>query len=96
MVWTIGGTMNGNSRLLFDEFFRSLLYGNNEDHPKPKSFKLTKPQLFPEGGLVYDFMFSHKDNSWKGWLNTIDKEDLELPIGSRVLISSLFIYSLKC
>ncbi|KAG8190244.1 hypothetical protein JTE90_001328 [Oedothorax gibbosus] len=84
LVWTIGGTLNGNSRIHFDEFIRGLLYGKNDVHPKPNSFKLTKQQLFPEEGLVYDYMFSNKSNSWMTWLDTINKEDLELPIGARV------------
>ncbi|XP_055941760.1 dynein axonemal heavy chain 3-like [Argiope bruennichi] len=84
LVWTIGGTMNNNSRILFDDFFRSLLNGDNEQHPKVKTFKLTKAQLFPEDGLVYDFVFNVKSNSWIGWLNTLQKEDLDLPLYARI------------
>lgn len=76
--------MNNNSRILFDEFYRSLLKGNNEDHPKPKSFKLTNQQIFPDPGLVYDFKFKHKNGSWTTWLNTLSKEELELPTDCRV------------
>jgi len=42
MVWSIGSTLTGDSRRLFDEFFRSLINGMNPDHPKPKSCKITK------------------------------------------------------
>ncbi|KOB78676.1 hypothetical protein OBRU01_02040 [Operophtera brumata] len=33
---------------MFDTFFRKLLEGNNSAYPKPKSFKLTKNQLFQD------------------------------------------------
>jgi dynein heavy chain len=42
VVWSIGSTLTGDSRRLFDEFFRGLLSGVNADHPKPKSCKITK------------------------------------------------------
>lgn len=76
--------MNNNSRILFDEFYRNLLGGGNDDHPKPKSFKLSKQQLFPDNGLVYDFMFNSQNGSWVNWLNTLSKEELELPEDCRV------------
>ncbi|GIY63283.1 dynein heavy chain 3, axonemal [Caerostris darwini] len=84
LVWTIGSTMNNNSRVLFDEFFRTLLDDGNENHPKAKSFKLTKAQLFPEDGLVYDSMYNCKANAWIGWLNTLQREELDLPHDARV------------
>nr|CAD7593860.1 unnamed protein product [Timema genevievae] len=46
----------GNSRKLFDEFLRSLLYGTNDAFPKPKVFKLAKNQLFPEKDSVFDYV----------------------------------------
>ena len=42
LVWTLGGTMNGNSRTKFDVFFRDLTNGLNDDYPKPKSVKINK------------------------------------------------------
>ena len=42
LVWSIGGTMNGDSRKKFDVFFRTLVSGTDEKHPRPKSFKLGK------------------------------------------------------
>ena len=44
LVWSLGSTMNCDSRRKFDEFFRDLINGTNEKHPKPKSVKLTKVQ----------------------------------------------------
>uniref|UniRef100_A0A5S6LE06 Protein MCM10 homolog n=1 Tax=Xenopus tropicalis TaxID=8364 RepID=A0A5S6LE06_XENTR len=50
VVWTIGGTINTDSRKKFDIFYRNLLMGLDEHHPRPKSVKLTKNNLFPEKG----------------------------------------------
>lgn len=42
VVWTIGGTVMADSKKAFDEFFRNLISGVDENHPKPKSIKLAK------------------------------------------------------
>ena len=42
IVWSVGGTINGDSRKKFDAFFRLLISGTDKDHPKPKNIKLTK------------------------------------------------------
>ena len=66
--------MVGDSRKLFDVFYRSLLIGEVADHPKPAKFKLTKHQIFPEKGTVWDWIFDKKNNGcWIQWLETIDK-----------------------
>lgn len=51
VVWSLGGTINGNSRKKFDIFYRNLIMGTNTDHPRPQSVKLTKSNVFPERGL---------------------------------------------
>ncbi|KAK7080884.1 Dynein heavy chain 3, axonemal [Halocaridina rubra] len=40
--WTIGSTITGTSRRLFDQYFRSLLAGKMDKYPKPDCFKLTR------------------------------------------------------
>lgn len=42
LVWTVGGTITGESRKKFDVFFRDLISGANANYPKPKSSKITK------------------------------------------------------
>ena len=54
VVWTLGGTMDGDSRKKFDQFFRLLISGTHPDHPKPKSIKITKvsiwkSEFYPQG-----------------------------------------------
>ena len=42
LVWSIAGTITGDSRKKFDVFYRTLISGTDAEHPKPKTIKLTK------------------------------------------------------
>lgn len=53
LVWTIGGTINSDSRKKFDHFYRNILMGIDDENPRPKSVKLTKTHLFPERGAFW-------------------------------------------
>ncbi|XP_062847578.1 dynein axonemal heavy chain 3 [Trichomycterus rosablanca] len=85
VVWTVGGTINGESRKKFDVFYRNLLTGTMEQHPRPKSVKLTKSSTFPEKGSVYDYYF-HKVGSgqWNTWTDSITTEENTIPPGANV------------
>ncbi|XP_058254502.1 dynein axonemal heavy chain 3 [Hemibagrus wyckioides] len=85
VVWTVGGTINGDSRKKFDVFYRYLLTGMMDEHPRPKSVKLTKNSIFPERGSVYDYYF-HKQGSgqWNTWTDSISKEESTIPPGANV------------
>ena len=48
IVWTLGGTMTGESRKKFDVFFRQLLSDADKERPRPKIIKLAKVSLFRE------------------------------------------------
>ncbi|XP_050428284.1 dynein axonemal heavy chain 3-like [Adelges cooleyi] len=73
IVWTMGSTIKDESRNKFDLFFRKLIQGNNEKHPKPESFKLTKSHLFPDTGTVYDYIYDKKNNgTWIFWSEKLD------------------------
>lgn len=50
VVWTLGGTVTGDSRKKFDVFYRSLIKGKDDDNPRPASIKLQDKSLFPEKG----------------------------------------------
>ncbi|XP_062999548.1 dynein axonemal heavy chain 3 [Elgaria multicarinata webbii] len=85
LVWTIGSTINAEGRRKFDLFYRNLLMGMDDDHPRPKSVKLTKNNLFPERGSVYDFYF-HKQagGQWNMWTEYITKEEQVISAGTKV------------
>ncbi|XP_059139620.1 dynein axonemal heavy chain 3-like isoform X2 [Physella acuta] len=85
IVWTIGGTVMADSKKAFDEFFRTLISGVDDNHPKPKSIKITKSNTFPERNTVFDFAFQKKSGGgWIDWMDTIDKSHLIIPPGSKV------------
>ncbi|XP_069036810.1 dynein axonemal heavy chain 3 isoform X1 [Lepisosteus oculatus] len=94
VVWSIGGTINGESRRKFDAFYRNLIMGMDDSHPRPKSVKLTKNNVFPERGSVYDYYF-HKQASgqWNIWTDSISKEESTIPSG--VKVSDLIIPTME-
>ncbi|XP_026560379.1 dynein heavy chain 3, axonemal [Pseudonaja textilis] len=85
LVWTIGSTVNAEGRKKFDHFYRNLLMGMDDENPRPKSVKLTKTNLFPERGSVYDFYF-HKQASgqWNMWTEYITKEEQAISASTKV------------
>ncbi|XP_063078071.1 dynein axonemal heavy chain 3 [Engraulis encrasicolus] len=94
LVWSVGGTINGDSRKKFDVFFRALISGTDADHPRPKSVKLTKSNIFPERGTVYDYYF-HKQGpgQWNAWTDAITAE--ESTISPTANVSDLIIPTME-
>ncbi|PNI91683.1 DNAH3 isoform 2 [Pan troglodytes] len=85
LVWTVAGTINADSRKKFDVFFRNLIMGMDDNHPRPKSVKLTKNNIFPERGSIYDFYFiKQASGHWETWTQYITKEEEKIPAGAKV------------
>lgn len=86
LVWTIGGTTMGESKKKFDVYFRTLISGTDNDHPKPKSIKITKSNSFPERDTVYDFSFQKKaSGQWVTWMEAMDKgKNMVVPAGTKL------------
>uniref|UniRef100_A0A8C6RT96 Dynein axonemal heavy chain 3 n=1 Tax=Nannospalax galili TaxID=1026970 RepID=A0A8C6RT96_NANGA len=85
LVWTVAGTINGESRKKFDVFFRNLIMGMDNKHPRPKSVKLTKNNIFPERGSIYDFYFLKQGGGhWNPWTEYITKEEEMIPACAKV------------
>ncbi|KAK3717325.1 hypothetical protein QZH41_011557, partial [Actinostola sp. cb2023] len=91
LVWTVGGTLNGDSRKKFDTFFRLLISGTDKDHPKPKDIKMSKQNVFPDRGTVYDYYFVKQANGlWNNWMELSNKKavipkDAKCPCRIRVV-----------
>ncbi|XP_041823134.1 dynein heavy chain 3, axonemal [Melanotaenia boesemani] len=85
VVWSLGGTITGDSRKKFDVFYRNLIAGMDREHPRPQSIKLKKNNIFPERGTVYDYCFQ-KDGQgqWNLWTDSITKEENIIPAGASV------------
>lgn len=73
LVWSVGGTMTGDSRKKFDVFFRTLVSGTDQDYPRPKIIKLAKSNLFPDRGTIYDFFFQKIGGIWSNWEDLLEK-----------------------
>ncbi|NXH14929.1 DYH12 protein, partial [Bucco capensis] len=74
-IWSIGGTCDGDSRIIFDNFLRETLAGKSEKNPVPTSVgKWECP--FEEKGLVYDYLFELKGRGgwvhWNGFIKNIN------------------------
>ncbi|KAJ3328189.1 Dynein heavy chain 7, axonemal [Blyttiomyces sp. JEL0837] len=76
-VWSLGGTIDGDSRKKFDFFFRRLVEGQENAYPIPNNIRIDKP--IPGSGLIYDYVFE-KDRKfgggWKLWTDTIEKYEI--------------------
>ncbi|XP_065826535.1 dynein axonemal heavy chain 3-like isoform X2 [Oscarella lobularis] len=80
IVWSVGSMITGDGRKKFDAFFRTLISGTNKEYPKPKSSKLTKSNVFPERGTVYDFFFQKSSNGgWAEWTSLISAAKATIP-----------------
>ncbi|XP_069141245.1 dynein axonemal heavy chain 3-like isoform X4 [Argopecten irradians] len=82
VVWSIGGALDANSRIKFDEFFRTLCDaeagGTVSKYPKlghitrPKDLKFSRGLMIPKKGLVYDHVYIRKQfGSWYTWSSLI-------------------------
>ena len=58
-VWSVGASSDAPSREKFDEYFKELISGKNEEHPMPSVVgKIDNP--IPTDHTVFDFMFERK------------------------------------
>ncbi|KAL1497384.1 hypothetical protein ABEB36_008364 [Hypothenemus hampei] len=74
LVWGLGSTLTNVGRKLFDTFYRKLLEGQNKNYSKPKSYKLSKNQIFPDRSDIFDWLYDKKNNgTWIAWSDTVDK-----------------------
>ncbi|XP_047365165.1 dynein axonemal heavy chain 3-like isoform X3 [Vespa velutina] len=88
IIWGICSTLTGDSRKIFDVYFRKLLLGNIDKYPRPKAFKLTKQQLFPDRDTVYDWVYDKRNNGcWISWMDTI----AQAPLPAHAKASNLII-----
>ncbi|XP_036144833.1 dynein heavy chain 3, axonemal isoform X1 [Monomorium pharaonis] len=92
IVWGICSTLTSDSRKTFDVYLRKLLLGNIDEYPKPKVFKLTKQQIFPDRGTVYDWIYDKRNNGcWISWLDTMQ----QAPLPATAKASELIIQTME-
>lgn len=82
--------LTADGRRNFSDFYRKLVYGDNKQLPKPKSYKLQKNQLFPDKGTIFDWIYDKKNNgTWMNWLDLIDKLQ-QIPANAKVFACKPF------
>ncbi|KAL5971244.1 Dynein heavy chain 7 axonemal [Taenia solium] len=68
IVWGIGGCLDENSRIKFDDFIKPILGGKVPELPVPQSIGGRCDFQMPDTGLVYDYFFEFKSRGkWKHW-----------------------------
>lgn len=85
LVWAYGSTLTVEARKRLDLLLRKVLYGSNEEHPKPKYFSLNRGQMFPEKQNLLDYRYDETENWWP-WLKT---DEVNLP--SDVQVTELIV-----
>lgn len=84
LPWGLGSMLTADGRRNYGEFYRKLVYGENKFLPKPKSFKLTKNQLFSDKGTIFDYLYDKRNNgTWMSWLDLVDKQQ-QIPPNAKV------------
>lgn len=85
LVWTIGGTIDADSRKKFDLFYRNLLMGTDDGNQRPKNVKITRNNIFPEKGNFYDFYFYKRGSGqWNLWMDYITQDEQVISPGVKV------------
>ncbi|XP_064633532.1 dynein axonemal heavy chain 3-like isoform X2 [Lineus longissimus] len=83
IVWSIGGTLEGLSRVKFDEFLRNVLDSESGKVQRPKDLKIARNLLIPKKGSIYDYVYIRKNfGSWCTWSSLVEK--LEISSGAKV------------
>ncbi|CAI8006104.1 Dynein heavy chain 3, axonemal, partial [Geodia barretti] len=83
LVWSLGGALVGDSRTKFDVFYRTLISGTDQQHPRPKNIKLAKNHLLPERDTVFDYFFQKTGGVWAPWEDLLDR-NASIPAGAKV------------
>uniref|UniRef100_A0A182XBB4 AAA+ ATPase domain-containing protein n=1 Tax=Anopheles quadriannulatus TaxID=34691 RepID=A0A182XBB4_ANOQN len=84
-AWGYFSSVTNEGRKMIDPLLRKILYGGNEDHPKPKHFSLNRGQMYPEKMNFMDYRFDEHENWWP-WQTT---EEVVLP--ESCIVSELMI-----
>ncbi|XP_037908989.1 dynein heavy chain 3, axonemal [Hermetia illucens] len=68
-AWAYASFLTNEGAKVFDALIRKVLYGANDNYPRPKYFSLNRGQMFPEKQLLTDYRYDEVENWWP-WLKT--------------------------
>ncbi|KAK6993742.1 dynein heavy chain 3 axonemal, partial [Biomphalaria glabrata] len=94
VVWSLGSTLDNDSRIKFDEFFRELcdMEASKDKFPKPKDLKFPRAVLIPKKGLIYDHVFVRKQfGSWSTWASQVQSANID----DKTQVNSLIISTVE-
>ncbi|CAH0562483.1 unnamed protein product [Brassicogethes aeneus] len=75
-VWGMGGILDVQSRLKFDEFYKLLWRGQNKDHPYPQGMDKLEVTI-PQEGILFDYTYIYKQRgNWKLWVDILKTQKL--------------------
>ncbi|XP_065190205.1 dynein axonemal heavy chain 12-like [Sycon ciliatum] len=87
-IWSIGASVDSNSRDKFNTFLREILSGAVELHPIPAEVGKIEVPMPPEG-LVFDFVFELKGRGrWASWLDSVRDNAIG---GANVRLSDIIV-----
>lgn len=76
-VWGLGGILDADSRVRFNEFYRNLWKGLDERYPFPENFEKSD-LIIPSDGLLIDYFYHYrKKGTWKYWPDISDALKVE-------------------
>lgn len=70
-AWAFGSHLTIEGRKHMEAILRKILYGGNENLPKPKGFSLNRGQMYPEKMNYMDYRFDEIETWWP-WLKSED------------------------
>lgn len=79
-AWAYGSNLTIEGRKCMEVVLRKILYGGNENLPKPKNFSLNRGQMYPEKMNYMDYRFDEAE-TWWSWLKS---EDCQFPPDANV------------
>ena len=79
-AWAYFSTLTVDGRKMVEPLLRKILYGGNEDCPKPKNFSLNRGQMYPEKMNFMDYRFDEAETWWP-WIKT---DDVSFPADTSV------------
>jgi len=84
LIWSVCITCSTSDRRKIDSYLKKVLDGNIEGIAKFQGNKKLLPAKFDKG-VIFDYVYDAKDNSWKNWMDDINKDEISnFPKDSKV------------
>jgi len=75
LIWSLGSTIDEESRFKFSEFFLKEIKGENLVASQDLPYKFTGP-AFPDKLTCFEYVFDRKTNDWYPWVDTFETQPI--------------------